>query len=131
MPDAGLHLDIATKTAGLWSIEPLKGLDEAWPELWPGWHLEFWEDDFRQQVARCRGLLDDLPVVDIEPELRSLAERVRTWWPVWSIWRDRGVDVDMLYARNIAGLRSQFDVNLTADELVAIADMIARGSAKD
>jgi hypothetical protein len=42
MVTAGLDLDPGTRRAGLWSVEPLRGLRERWAELRPGWTLEFW-----------------------------------------------------------------------------------------
>jgi hypothetical protein len=54
VPSAGMHLDPATRTAGIWAVErSLDGLTAQWPRVWPGWRLEFWEDQIPQHLARC------------------------------------------------------------------------------
>jgi hypothetical protein len=78
MPQMGLHLDTATRRAGLWSILPLCGIREAWPRLWPGWELEFWTDRYVNQLTRSGFALTP-------PEragaLLELAERVEACIP--------------------------------------------------
>lgn len=65
VPRAGVHLDEDARTVGVWSTEPLCGLSERFAGLWPGWTLEFWEDRYQQQQARCGGFrfLDPTPHV--------------------------------------------------------------------
>jgi len=52
MPQMGLHLDPQARRAGLWSIQPLCGIRDAWPRLWPAWELEFWADRYVDQLDR-------------------------------------------------------------------------------
>ncbi|MFD0598006.1 hypothetical protein ACFQZ4_41835 [Catellatospora coxensis] len=124
IPSAGLHLDQATRTAGLWSIMPLYGLREQWPALWPGWTLDFWGDAYTRQVALCPGVLDEVPQVLVEPGLRELARRLVDRWPVRSALAEAGLDVDRLHAHDVGGLRAMLDVGLTADELARTVDAV-------
>ncbi|WP_144127121.1 hypothetical protein [Catellatospora sichuanensis] len=124
IPGTGLHLDPATRTAGLWSIRPLRGLREAWPALWPGWTLDFWGDAHIRQVALCPDVLDEVPPVLVEPGLRELARRLVDLWPVRSALAEAGLDVDQLYVRDVGGMRAMLDVGLTADELARTVDAV-------
>jgi hypothetical protein len=118
VPRSGLDLDPATKRAGLWSLEPLRGLRERWAELWPGWTLEFWEDDLaRQAVHDPDRLYDSVTPRAIARRRHELAERVGRYWPVRATMQERGVDVDFLYEHNFAGVRSHLDANVTAEEM--------------
>jgi hypothetical protein len=79
MPEAGMHLDPITRTAGVWSsVRPLRGLAERWPRLWPDWTLQLWDDRSSEQLQRCAGSVN-FPVAEpLGP--RRLAESVmRTW----------------------------------------------------
>jgi hypothetical protein len=78
MPRSGLHLDPAVRRAGLWSVEPLCGIREAWPRVWPGWELEFWTDRFVNQVSRSGFAL---PAPDRDGARAELARRVETFVP--------------------------------------------------
>jgi hypothetical protein len=78
MPRCGLHLDPAVRRAGLWSTEPLCGIREAWPRVWPGWDLEFWTDRYVNQVSRSGFAL---PVPDRDAARAELARRVATFLP--------------------------------------------------
>jgi hypothetical protein len=78
MPRYGLHLDPAVRRAGLWSTEPLCGIREAWPRLWPGWDLEFWTDRYVNQVGRSGFAL---PEPDRGRARAELARRVATFVP--------------------------------------------------
>ena len=78
MPQMGLHLDVAARRAGLWSIRPLCGIREAWPRLWPGWELEFWTDRHVNQVHRSGFVL---PPARRQDALDELAKRVETYVP--------------------------------------------------
>lgn len=80
VPQMGLHLDVPTRRAGLWSILPLCGAREDWPRTWPGWELEWWEDRYTEQVARSGGVVT-VPSIDFADGLRDIAERVEHDWP--------------------------------------------------
>ncbi|MFC7245968.1 hypothetical protein ACFQO7_26115 [Catellatospora aurea] len=124
IPSAGLHLDPATRFAGLWSILPLHGLREQWPVLWPGWTLDFWGDAYPRQVALCPDALDEVPRVQVEPGLRELARRLVDRWPVRSALAEAGLDVDRLHVQDVGGMRAMLDVGLTADELARTVDAV-------
>lgn len=70
VPLGGLHLDTSRRLAQLWTIRPLCGTRERWPQLWPGWELSFHEDRY----------LAGLPTPDLGPALTELAERVQEYW---------------------------------------------------
>ncbi|MFJ1755006.1 hypothetical protein [Kitasatospora sp. NPDC088134] len=53
--NAGLHLDPARRRLGWWTLCFSPGAYRA-PESWPGWTVEFWQDDWRRHAAadpRC------------------------------------------------------------------------------
>jgi hypothetical protein len=72
VPLGGLHLDVAHRRAQLWTITPLCGARDRWPQMWPGWQLSFHED--RYPV--------DLPAPDPRPALAELAEKVVEYWAI-------------------------------------------------
>ena len=78
-PLCGMHVDIAAKAVGLWTVETWTGLREAWPELWPGWSLQLWDDRFSEQVTRAVGSLT-LPDIDMQEERRTYGERLDDLW---------------------------------------------------
>ncbi|WP_412517666.1 hypothetical protein K8Z49_04525 [Actinomadura madurae] len=55
VPVSGLHVDVPARTAGAWVGASCTGLVPALEELWPGWRVEFWEDRYEEQLARCEG----------------------------------------------------------------------------
>lgn len=80
VPDAGLHLDLRTRTAGLWTaITSLHDIAEDWPALWPGWSLDFWGDDYGRQL---RGAGRAVTVADVNRSAARarLAMRVAKLW---------------------------------------------------
>lgn len=80
IPDAGLHLDLTHRTAGLWSgTTALHDVALEWPALWPGWRLDFWGDDYRRQIAAA-GATVTLPQPDLAAARDRLAARVRARW---------------------------------------------------
>jgi hypothetical protein len=59
MPDAGLHLDLNTHEAWLWTCcSRLFGIRERWADLWPEWELHFCENRYAEQLDRCAGVVD-------------------------------------------------------------------------
>ncbi|MEO3744557.1 hypothetical protein [Plantactinospora sp. B5E13] len=125
MPKAGLHLDLRTRRAGLWSIEILRGLADWWPQRWPDWEFEFWADDPAPHLARAGKLT--LPPVDMDLAVRELAHRLDKHWPVEEIWRKREVDVDRLYRMNFSGIRAHLDARVTPAELDTAVNAILDG----
>ncbi|GLZ78520.1 hypothetical protein Afil01_33270 [Actinorhabdospora filicis] len=95
MPDGGMHLDEAARTAVVWSALPLRGLRDAWERLWPGWRLELRGADVDAQIALCGGLFAP-PPIDLPRELKDLVKRVVRDWPIESVLRERGVDIEFL-----------------------------------
>jgi hypothetical protein len=78
-PLCGMHIDVGAKTAGVWTVETWTGLREAWPDMWPGWSLELWDDRSMEQVNRAAGSLT-LPDIEIGRELRAYGERLDDLW---------------------------------------------------
>lgn len=63
IPRCGIHVDFRSRSAGVWTIDALKGyLDDA-EKKWPGWRWTLWGGDIHRQVAACDGRLTvpDLP----------------------------------------------------------------------
>jgi hypothetical protein len=80
-PRAGMHLDPAARTAAVWTISaPLDGLVTDWPRLWPGWRLEFWEDQIQQHLQRCGEATLSVPVPDAGQCALELADCVVGTW---------------------------------------------------
>ncbi|MDL4812945.1 hypothetical protein [Actinomadura opuntiae] len=64
VPGGGLHVDVDARTAGVWIGGSCRGLVPALHELWPGWRVEFWEDRYEEQLARCGGTVT-APGIDL------------------------------------------------------------------
>ncbi|HEY8480553.1 MAG TPA: hypothetical protein VIL71_12040 [Spirillospora sp.] len=84
IPVSGLHVDVPARTAGVWVGTSCTGLVPALDELWPGWRVEFWEDRYEEQLARCEGAVtvpahDPVAALD---EVMSALERRRGEDPV-------------------------------------------------
>ncbi|MFQ6225780.1 hypothetical protein [Nocardia sp. NPDC002869] len=73
-PTSGLHLDLGARHAMVWTIRELAGLRSGWPRLWPGWRLEFQNDRYETQLARCDGRLFIL-----EPDMASAWDHLTRW----------------------------------------------------
>jgi hypothetical protein len=59
MPEAGLHLDLRTHEAWLWTCcSRLFGIRERWSDLWPEWDLHFCGDRYAEQLDRCADVVD-------------------------------------------------------------------------
>ncbi|OKI63420.1 hypothetical protein [Micromonospora sp. CB01531] len=122
-PTAGLHLDLARRRAGLWTIRPLVGLAEKWSGVWPGWELELWGDDLGRQVGACRGT-GAVPGVDVAAGRATLADRVDRYWFVEERMRAAGQDVDQLRKWNSGGIAAILDARVTTDELAEVVALI-------
>jgi hypothetical protein len=81
-PLCGMHLDLATKTAGLWARGSYPDVHADWPLVWPEWSLQLWEDHDEEQIRRSAGRLD-WPAVDEEAGRASYAERLDDCWLRW------------------------------------------------
>jgi hypothetical protein len=75
LPETGLHLDPATRTATGWTTLEVAGLADEWPHRWPGWRLEFHDDRYDSQLARCAGGLT-VPLPTTGDGLDILARRL-------------------------------------------------------
>lgn len=64
LPASGLHVDVPARTAGVWLSHCSRGLVPELEGLWPGWRVEFWEDRYEEQLARCGGAVT---VPDADP----------------------------------------------------------------
>jgi hypothetical protein len=73
-PESGFHVDVGTRTAGLWLRGESNGLVPALPELWPPvWRVEFWEDRFEEQRERCGGAVT-FPELDLTAAVDRVVE---------------------------------------------------------
>ncbi|MET7418732.1 hypothetical protein [Dactylosporangium sp. NPDC005555] len=127
-PTAGLDLDPAARRAGLWTVEPLHGLRQRWAELWPGWTLEFWGDDWaRQAVHDPDRLYDSIMPHAITHGRETLAKRLRDHWSVRSTVLANGTsekDLQEMYDVNFGGIRGHLDTDVTADEIEHLAALL-------
>jgi len=80
MPEAGLHLDLRTHDAWLWTCNrPLNGIREHWHTLWPGWRLTFCEGRYAEQLDRCAGVVA-VPLPSALAGFESLREGATIHW---------------------------------------------------
>ncbi|GAB0107956.1 hypothetical protein JMUB6875_69590 [Nocardia sp. JMUB6875] len=68
MPTSGLHIDVDAHTIGVWIGFTMPGLLPALVDLWPGWHIEFWQDRYTEQLTRCGDAID----VPAPPRIETL-----------------------------------------------------------
>ncbi|MEV5801735.1 hypothetical protein [Streptomyces collinus] len=47
--NSGIHLDPERRQLGWWSLDSSPQAYRV-PELWPGWKIKFWQDDWEQHV---------------------------------------------------------------------------------
>jgi hypothetical protein len=78
-PESGLHIDLATRTAGLWTTNTLPGTSDELARRWPGWRVEFWADRWLEQIDRCAGAVV-IPRVDLRSGLETLSDRLSRAW---------------------------------------------------
>ncbi|MEU8791420.1 hypothetical protein [Streptomyces sp. NPDC048643] len=50
--NSGIHLDPERRRLGWWSLSSSPQAYQV-PELWPGWTVEFWQDDRQRHVRAC------------------------------------------------------------------------------
>ena len=123
VPTAGLDLDPGNRWAGLWSVEPLHGLRDRWGELWPGWTLEFWGDDWaRQAVHDPDRLYDSLTPLSNTRHRALLAERMLPAWPIRA--QVSAEHLAMFDKVNFGGLRDKLAAHVTEAEIEAAATLI-------
>jgi hypothetical protein len=72
IPYTGVHFDLTTRTAGLWTFDSLDGRLQRMDERWPGWRWEFWENRYEEHSARTDGT-----VTFPEPDLRAAHAELR------------------------------------------------------
>ncbi|WP_405016618.1 hypothetical protein OHV05_05540 [Kitasatospora sp. NBC_00070] len=58
--NAGLHLDPERRRLGWWSL-PNSPQAYGTPELWPGWTVRFWQDDWQRHVRAAGGRFSPTP----------------------------------------------------------------------
>jgi hypothetical protein len=77
LPASGLHIDAGARAVGVWLTDHCAGLVPALHEQWPGWHVEFWEDRYEEQLDRCRGAVTaTVPVPDPATALDELVSNL-------------------------------------------------------
>jgi hypothetical protein len=64
IPEGGVHIDVPRKTVGAWQTNDRLGVFAELPELWPGWHIECWDDRFEEHLRRCDDALG-VPELDV------------------------------------------------------------------
>ena len=74
-PRGGVHLDVAARLAGMWTLGTYEGLARSWPTMWPGWTLELWEDERAQHAARS-----GIRFNEITPDQARYGERLDALW---------------------------------------------------
>jgi len=113
MPEAGLHLDVRTRSAWLWTCgRPLLGIRERWTELWPGWELTFCEDRYVEQLDRCAGVVH-VPAPSTVAGYDSLLTGFRLHWRAFvPDHPDRTGFGDKELERRLTVTRDEFDTAL-------------------
>ncbi|WP_445170354.1 hypothetical protein ACTXG7_14145 [Mycolicibacterium sp. Dal123E01] len=53
IPESGIHVDVPDMTLGVWLTNPIPGLFRWLPQLWPGWHIDCWDDRYEEHLFRC------------------------------------------------------------------------------
>lgn len=64
IPESGVHIDVPKKQVGAWVTTEARGLGDFMSSRWSGWHAEFWEDRYEEQIRRCDGALR-VPELDV------------------------------------------------------------------
>ncbi|BBX15531.1 hypothetical protein CRI77_20340 [Mycolicibacterium duvalii] len=75
-PASGVHTDPRRKTIGVWLTEHETGVLDRLPEQWPGWHFEFWEDRYEEQLDRCGDTLR-VPPRNVRRDIDAVREAMR------------------------------------------------------
>ncbi|KWX67122.1 hypothetical protein [Mycobacterium sp. NAZ190054] len=76
LPTGGVHIDPGLKSVGVWRTRDVAAMLDAEPAIWPGWHVEFWEDRYEEQVARCGDGLR-VPPWDLRAEIDEVRDSMR------------------------------------------------------
>jgi len=96
IPIQGLHVDVGSRSIGLWTTMWVADLFTEAERLWPGWRVHFWADDYESHVeaagdtvrlagcdegalvVRWRGMLDEYArTMDVSRLAPRAADRVR------------------------------------------------------
>ncbi len=72
-PLGGVHLETAARRAGWWSPRDEGVLLATTSRAWPGWNVQFWDDDYERHETAC-GLA--LPAVDLRRGFDELEDRL-------------------------------------------------------
>ncbi|MFI5530567.1 hypothetical protein ACIA8O_18700 [Kitasatospora sp. NPDC051853] len=70
---SGIHLDPERRELGWWCAYFTPQADEV-PMLWPGWTVEFWQDDWQAHVRASGGLFSPAPFDPDEARAEVLAQ---------------------------------------------------------
>lgn len=74
IPESGVHLDPATRSAGVWTVRSLNGALDQPERLWPGWRWEMWNDRRDEQPSRTSERFAG-PAPDLMTALNALRKR--------------------------------------------------------
>ncbi|MCO6005802.1 hypothetical protein NE236_12485 [Actinoallomurus purpureus] len=78
VPGSGLHVDVRTRTADVWTAAAVPGLQPVLAELWPGWRVRFRDDQYEEQMRRCADAVTFPPldlVAGLDELLTAMARR--------------------------------------------------------
>ncbi|HEU5469960.1 MAG TPA: hypothetical protein VFV67_04855 [Actinophytocola sp.] len=127
-PESGLHIDLATRTAGFWTMGRLPSTSVELAARWPGWRVEFWADRWPEQVERCAGAVV-LPRVDLRSGLDKLSLRLSRAWDgdPGTDWLNvvRALETEGHEVRVSPEVSDHVKVVPSAEELAAVARVIA------
>ncbi|MCP2339370.1 hypothetical protein [Actinomadura rupiterrae] len=72
-PTSGVHLDLESREAGVWTTGTLDQILDIASGAWEGWRWSRWDDRWDEQLARVSGAVE-LPPLDRAGGFRRLAE---------------------------------------------------------
>ncbi|MET9232659.1 hypothetical protein [Lentzea sp. NPDC003310] len=78
--NAGIHLDPERRRLGWWSLYSSPQAYQV-PELWPGWTVEFWQDDWERHIG-AGDRFSPAPFDDGEEARAALLAEARKRWAV-------------------------------------------------
>ncbi|GAA1590380.1 hypothetical protein GCM10009678_85910 [Actinomadura kijaniata] len=82
LPESGIHFDMAGRSAGFWTVQPVRGADERARAHRPGWEWAMWNDRYGEQIVRS-GL--ELPEPDMAGAYEELRRRTRAGSPALAV----------------------------------------------
>ncbi|MFD0275313.1 hypothetical protein ACFVHB_15605 [Kitasatospora sp. NPDC127111] len=81
--NSGVHLDLARRRLGWWSLPSSPQAYEV-PRLWPGWTVEFWQDDWQRHVRASGGRFSPRPFDAGEEARAAVLAQAEERHPLWA-----------------------------------------------